>query len=43
MFDSVLANIDLNTQIIVGSDINARIGTQASDEHKQVLGPYGIA
>ena len=43
MFDSVLADINLNTQIIVGSDINARIGTRTSDEHKQVLGPYGIA
>ena len=43
MFNSVLANIDLNTQIIVGSDKNARIGTWTSDKHKQVLGPYGIA
>ncbi len=43
MFDSVLADIDLNTQIIVGSDINARIGTRTSDEHNQVLGPYGTA
>ena len=43
MFDSVLADINLNTQLIVGSDINARIGTRTSDEHKQVLGPYGIA
>ncbi len=43
MFDSVLADINLNTQIIVGSDINACIGTRTSDEHNQVLGPYGIA
>jgi len=43
MFDSVLTDINLNTQIIVGSDINARIGTRTSDEHKQVLGSYGIA
>ncbi len=43
MFDSVLADINLNTQDIVGSDMNARIGTRTSDEHKQVLGPYGIA
>ena len=43
MFNSVLADINLNTQIIVGSDINACIGTWTSDEHKQVLGPYGIA
>ena len=42
MFDFVLANIDLSTQIIVGSDINARIGTRTSDKHKQVLEPYGI-
>jgi hypothetical protein len=42
MFDSVLTNINLSTQIIVGSNINARIGTRTSDEHKQVLGPYGI-
>jgi len=43
MFDSVLADINLNTQDIVGSDMNARIGTRTSDEHKQVLGPYGMA
>jgi len=43
MFDSVLADINLNTQVIVGSDINARIGTWTSDKHKQVLRPYGIA
>ncbi len=43
MFDSVLANINLNTQINVGTDINARIGTWTSDKHKHVLGPYGIA
>jgi len=43
VFDSVLADINLNTQVIVGSDINACIGTRTSGEHKQVLGPYGIA
>ena len=43
MSDSVLANINLNTQIIVGSDINARISTRTSEKHKQVLGPYVIA
>ncbi len=43
MFDSVLVDINLNTQIIVGSDINARIGTRTSDKHNRVLGPYGIA
>jgi hypothetical protein len=31
MFDSVLADINLNTQIIVGSDINARIGIRHMD------------
>jgi hypothetical protein len=43
VFDSVFADIDLNTQIIVGSDINACISTRTSDKHNQVLGPYGIA
>ncbi len=43
VFDSILANIDWNTQIFVGLDINARIGTRTSVEHNQVLGPYRIA
>jgi hypothetical protein len=39
----ILADIDRNTQLVVGLDINARIGTLTSVEHNQVLGPYGIA
>jgi hypothetical protein len=38
VFDSVLADIDLNTQIIVGSDINACIGTRTSDNIIKSLG-----
>jgi hypothetical protein len=38
VFDSVLTDINLNTQVIVGSNINARIGTRTSDEHKQASG-----
>ena len=40
--DSMLNAINPSTQIIIGSDINARIGTRSCEEHKQVLGPFGI-
>jgi hypothetical protein len=42
LFDSMLNAIYPNTQIVIGSDINARIGVCTCNEHKQVLGPHGI-
>jgi hypothetical protein len=42
LFDSMLNAINPNTQIVIGSDINARIGVRTCNEHKQVLGPHGI-
>jgi hypothetical protein len=43
LFDSMLSSINPNTQIVVGGDINARIGVRTYNKHKEVLGPYGIA
>ena len=42
ILDSMLNSINVNTNIILGGDINARIGTRTCDKHMQVLGPYGI-
>jgi hypothetical protein len=42
LFDSMLNAINPNTQIVIGSDINARIGVRTCNEHKQVLGSQGI-
>jgi hypothetical protein len=42
MLDSMLNAISPSMQIIIGSDINARIGTCSCEEHRQVLGPFGI-
>ncbi len=42
MLDSMLNAISPSTQIIIGSDINARIGTCSCEEHRQVLGSFGI-
>ena len=42
LFDSMLNAINPNTQIVIGSDINAWIGVCTCNEHKQVLGPHGI-
>ncbi len=32
----------MNTQIIIGRDVNAQMGIRTCNEHMQVLGPYGI-
>ncbi len=42
LFDSMLNAINLNTQIVIGSDINAQIGVRTCTEHKQVCGPHRI-
>ena len=42
VLDLMLNSINTNTQIIIGGDINARIGIRTCEEHTQVLGPYGI-
>jgi hypothetical protein len=42
ILDSMLNSINVNTTIIIGGDINARIGTRTCEEHMQVLGPHGI-
>jgi hypothetical protein len=42
MLDSMLNAISPSMQIIIGSGINARIGTRSCEEHRQVLGPFGI-
>jgi hypothetical protein len=42
LFDSILNAINPNKQIVIGSDINARIGVHTCNEHNQVLGPHGI-
>ena len=42
-FDSMLNSINSNTMIIIGSDINARIGIiRTCDKHTNVIGPHGI-
>jgi hypothetical protein len=43
MLDPMLNAISPSTQIIIGGNINARIGTCSCKEHKQVLGPFRIA
>ncbi len=42
MLDSMLSTISPTTQIVLGSDINARIGIRNCDEHKETIGPHGI-
>jgi exonuclease III len=42
LFDSMLNAINPNTQIVIGSDINAQIEVRTCNEYKQVLGPHGI-
>ncbi len=42
LFDSMLNEINPNTQIVIGSDINSQIGVCTCNEHKQALGPHGI-
>jgi len=39
---SMLNAISPSTQIIIGSNINAHIGTRSCEEHKHVLGPFGV-
>ena len=41
-FDSMLNSINSNTMVIIGSDINARIGIRTCDKHANVIGPHGI-
>ena len=42
VLNSMLNSINSNTQIIIGGDINARIGIRTCEEHQHVLGPHGI-
>jgi hypothetical protein len=42
LLDSVLSSIGPSTQIILGGDINARIGIWHCNEHRDTLGPHGI-
>ena len=42
MLDSMLSTISPTTQIVLGGDINARIGVRNCDEHKETIGPHGI-
>jgi hypothetical protein len=41
-FDSMLNSINSNTMVVIGSDINARIGIRTCEEHASVIGPHGI-
>jgi len=38
----MISDISPSTQVILGGDINARIGIRHCDEHKETLGPHGI-
>ena len=40
--NSLLTKTPKNSDIIMGADVNARIGTRDRDEYKQTLGPHGI-
>ncbi len=42
MLDSMLSTISPTTQIVLGGDINTRIGVRNCDEHKETIGPHGI-
>ena len=42
MIDSMLSTISPSTQIILGGDINAKIGIRHCVEHKETLGPHDI-
>ena len=39
----MLSIISSSTQIVMGGNINARIGVRTCNEHKETLGPHGIA
>jgi hypothetical protein len=41
-FDSMLNSINSNTMVMIGSDINARIGIRTCEEHASMIGPHGI-
>jgi exonuclease III len=43
LLDSMLSIISPSTQIVMGGDINARIGIRTCNEHKETLGPHSIA
>jgi hypothetical protein len=38
----MLNSINSNTMVVIGSDINARIGIRTCEEHASVIGPHGI-
>jgi hypothetical protein len=42
LLDSMLSIISPSTQLIMGGNINARIGIHICNEHKETLGPHGI-
>ena len=42
ILDSMICTISPSTQVILGGDINARIGIRHCNEHKETLGPHGI-
>ncbi len=43
LLDSKLSIISPSTQIVMSGNINARIGVRTCNEHKETLGPHGIA
>jgi hypothetical protein len=43
LLDSILSTINPNTQIVMGSNINARIVVRTCNKQKEILGPYGVA
>ena len=42
LLDSMINTISHSTQVILGGDINARIGIRHCEEYKETLGPHGI-
>jgi hypothetical protein len=43
LLNSMLSIISPSTHIVMGGNINARIGVRTCDEHKETLGPHGIS
>ena len=41
--DELLSSIPANTELLMGADINARIGVRDRSEFSSVLGPFGVA
>ena len=40
--NTILNSVPTNAEIIIGSDVNAKVGRRDCEENKRVLGPFGL-